>query len=211
MRGIGEVIKEARERKRLSRTGLEKKTKIKRVFIDALEKEQWENLPEFPVIQGFVRNIALVLTVDEKRMIALLRRDYPPKFLRVSPKPDVSRKHSWRPRHTFIAGMVVALLVVLLYLGVQYINFVSAPKLEVIIPQEGEVVTEELLVVSGITSSEMLVRVNNQLVLVDENGSFEAEVEIFEGTEEIVVQAISRAGKETIVRRKIRPELGERN
>ena len=43
--------------------------------------------------------------------------------------------------------------------------------------------------------------------IVGEDGTFETEIEIFEGTGEVVVVAKSRSGKETVVARKIKPEL----
>ena len=43
---------------------------------------------------------------------------------------------------------------------------------------------------------------------MDENGYFSAKIEIFEGTSEVVVIAKTRSGKETVIRRKIVPELG---
>ena len=89
----------------------------------------------------------------------------------------------------------------------QYKSFISPPTLTVKEPYENHVVKEEVLKVLGTTDPEATVKVNNQPVLINEDGMFEAEIEIFSGTTEIVVVAKSRSGKETIVRRKIKPEL----
>lgn len=207
MRTIGQVLKEARVRKRYSLVHLEELIKIKKDFIESLEKEDWAHLPEFPVLTGFVKNVAKFLDIDERNAVALLRRDYPPKKLPINPKPDVSDKFRWSPRLTFLVGAALVITIVLGYLGFQYARFVSPPPLSVERPKEGEIVKERTLKVSGKTSSDATLKVNNQPVLVSDEGEFEAEIEIFEGTQEIVVQAKSRAGKETVVRRKISPEL----
>ncbi|MGB6839208.1 MAG: hypothetical protein WBE27_03010, partial [Microgenomates group bacterium] len=123
------------------------------------------------------------------------------------PKPDVSKKFRWRPRTTFIVGITIVIMMVLGYLGFQYSRFISPPKLVVDQPQEEEVVKERILIVSGKTDLDATIRINNQPVLVDEDGDFETEIEIFEGTEEIIVKAVSRSGKDAIIRRKIKPEL----
>jgi len=136
-----------------------------------------------------------------------LRRDYPPKVLPVNPKPDVSRIFTWTPRLTFILGIAIVALVILGYLSFQYSNFVRPPKLFVERPLEEEVVKEEKLTVFGRTDPDATVKVNNQPVLVADDGTFEVEIEIFEGTEEIVIKAVSRSGKETVVQRKIKPEI----
>lgn len=207
METIGKLFKEARTRKRYSRVRLAKKTKIKQGFIKAIEEENWSQLPDFPVVSGFVKNLALALKMDDKRALAVLRRDYPPKTLRVNPKPDVSERFNWSPRLTFWVGAATLTLAILGYLTFQYLNFVSPPRLEVFSPQEGQVVYEISLEVSGKTDPDAVVKINNQLGLLDDMGNFTGEIEIFEGTEVIEVKATSRSGKETVIRRKITPEL----
>ena len=207
MKTIGETLKETRIRKKYSRARLEEETKIKKEFIEAIEKGNWEDLPEYPVVQGFVKSIATTLKVNEKQTVARLRRDYPPKKLRISPKPDVSDKFVWSPKLTFLVGVVAVSLIVLSYLTFQYIDFISPPPLSVDRPKDGEVINQNTIIISGKSDPEAVVKVNNQLVLVEEDGSFYSEIEIFEGTEEIEVKAISRSGKETVVRRKIIPRL----
>lgn len=207
MKTIGESIKSARTRKKISRAKLEEETKIKKEFIEAIESEEWSNLPEYPVVRGFVRSIAQTLKVDTRKMLALLRRDYPPKKLRVNPKPDVSDKFKWSPKLTFIAGVVFVFVLVFGYVGFQYYKFTSPPSLEVYKPIEGEIVKGRRLVVTGQTNPQVVLKVNNQPVLVSEDGDFKTEIEIFEGTEEVIIKAISRSGKETVVQRKIVTKL----
>jgi cytoskeletal protein RodZ len=204
---IGEALKAARTKKRFSLAKLEKATKIKKEFIEAIEKESWEKLPEYPVVVGFVKNIAKTLKFNQRQATALLRRDYPPKSLRINPKPDVSDKFSWSPRLTFLAGVIAVSIIVFAYLGFQYVSFISPPELQIESPRNEQIVHEEILSVTGTTDPEATVKVNNQPVLVDEDGSFVAEIEIFEGTVEVEIVAKSRSGKETVVRRKIIPEL----
>jgi len=207
MRTIGQVLKEARVRKRYSLEHLEELTKIKKTFLASLEKEDWALLPEFPVVVGFVKNISKFLETDERGAVALLRRDYPPKKLNINPKPDVSDKFAWSPKFTFLVG--VGLIAVLLsgYLAFQYIRFISPPPLTVTAPIQNQIVTQKNLKVSGRTSSDANIKINNQPVVVNDEGEFSAEIGIFAGTKEIIVQAISRSGKETVMRRTIIPEL----
>lgn len=207
METIGSILKEARVKKRYSQARLEKETKIKKEFIEALEKQEWSKLPDFPVIFGFVKNIAQILKINQKRAAALLRRDYPPKALSVNPKPDVSKGFSWSPKLTFFLGLAIVSLVVFSYLAFQYLNFISPPPLSVFRPEEGAIVKQRTIVVTGKTDSDAVIRVNNQPALVNENGEFAEEIEIFEGSYEVEVSATSRSGKVTVVRRKIKPDL----
>lgn len=204
---IGTVIKNARIRKRFSHLRLEKETKIKKEFIKAIEEENWDKLPELTVVKGFVRNIASTLKINEKRAFALLRRDYPPKKATPSPKWQVFEEFVWSPRLTFFLGVFFVIVTVLGYLSFQYAKFVSPPTLNVFEPKESEVVTTNIIRVSGTTDSDAIIRVNNQPVIVDADGKFSEEIEVSQETGEILVKAVSRAGKETVLRRKITVEL----
>lgn len=209
MKTIGEKIQEIRKQKGFSIKELEKQTKIKSSFISAIENNDWESLPEFPVLQGFIKNIANNLNIDTQQAVALLRRDYPPKKLRVNPKPDLKSKFQWSPRTTFLLGIILVVFIVLGYLGFQYYQFTQPPMLEVIRPEQGQEVFLEQIVVEGDTDPEATLLINNQPTVVNEDGSFYTEIDISSQTTEIVVQATSRSERQTTVIRQISPVLDE--
>src|SRR3989337_529864 len=207
MKTIGRALTEARTQKRLSLSKLESQTKIKKNFIQAIENEDWESLPEFPVVVGFVKSIAGAVKISERNLVALLRRDYPPKALSINPKPDVVNKFVWSPKLTFAVGVATVLVLISGYLAFQYKRFVSSPSLSVSEPKENQVISQRKVKVTGKTDSDATVKVNNQPVLIDSEGNFSVELEIFEGTKEIEVKATSRSGRESVVHRKIKPEF----
>lgn len=207
MKPIGTYLREARLRKQYSLNHLEGMTKIKREFIDAIERENWNMLPVFSVVSGFVKSIAKSLEINEKQAAALLRRDYPPRDIRISPKPDISDRFFWTPKLTFFVGVFLVLALILGYLGYEYVNFISPPKLEVVDPKEGQTITRPLFTVDGKVSSGATVKVNNQLATVDDLGNFKSQIEVSNTLKEVVVTAVSRSGKETTVHRTIRPLL----
>lgn len=209
MKTIGEILKEARKKKGFSFREVEAGTKIKKDFILAIENERWEKLPDYPVVLGFVKNIGDFLDVDPKKAAAFLRRDYPPKNLPVNPKPDVSKQFVWSPKLTFLVGIIVVFLAIGGYLGFQYYHFISPPEVSISVPKENQKITKNSLTVVGKTDSDATVEINNQPVIVDDNGDFTAELDISENTKEIVVKAVSRSGKETVVQRKIDVQLNK--
>jgi transcriptional regulator with XRE-family HTH domain len=209
MKTVGQIIKDARDKKRLSLLKVEHGTKIKKEFIEALEKGDWEHLPEFPVVLGFVKNLSNYLGISEKQCAAVLKRDYPPKILNVNPKPDVTERFSWSPKLTFLLGVCAILIVVAGYLLFQYKKFVSPPTLSVLGPKEGEVVRNPELAVFGKTDPDATVKINNQPFLVDEDGNFNGKVSIYEGTDSVNIEAVSRSGRKAVVNVKIKPELGK--
>lgn len=207
MKTASEVIKEARLRKKISLARLGDETKIKKEFLEAIESGEWNKLPDLPVLTGFVKNIADFLGIGQSRLVAMLRRDYPPQKLSVNPSPDVAEAFTWTPKLTFYVGAAIIGVFILGYLTFQYAHFVRPPSLSVAVPLEGATVSTPQVKVEGKTDPDTTVKVNNQPIFVNEDGSFSAEIQVYEGTGEIIITAISRTGKETTVRRTIKPEL----
>jgi transcriptional regulator with XRE-family HTH domain len=209
MRKIGLFLQEERNKKKLTLAQMERETKIKKQFIDLIEKGDWENLPEYPITSGFVKTIAKSLGIPEETAIAILRRDYPfdKKKVSINPKPDLKLKVSINPKILVAVLSVLMILFFLGYLFYQYIQYVSPPKLIIDRPAENQEVIVGNVVVAGKTDSDVTLTVNNQRVLVSETGEFSDKIEVDEQTKDIVFVAKSRYGKETVVIRKIIPKL----
>lgn len=197
MNTVGQILKKTRVQKGISLFRLENITKIKRDFIAKIEKDDWNNLPEFPVVSGFVKNIANALDLSVDNMNATLRRDYPPKKLRINPKPDISNKFMWSPKLTFMIGIMILVLIVLGYLGVQYKKFTSPPDLAISSPKRNEIITENKVKVSGKTTTDAVLTINNQPITLDQDGAFATEISITKETTNLIFRAISRSGKVT--------------
>lgn len=206
MKTIGQILKDARIKKKYSLNRVEEITKIKKQFIDLIEKQRWSSLPPFPTVFGFVSSLSTSLGIDEKMAVAVLRRDYPPKKLSINPKPDMASKFSWNPKLTFAIGIATVLILIFGYLGFIYTKFISSPDLKIESPKEGQIVSGREVLVFGSTGSDAKIEVNNQPVLVDENGKFSVNIEVTAETKEIVVRAISRSGKTTEIKRTVKVE-----
>jgi len=207
MKTIGQYLRSSRKKKGISIGNLSDVTKIKESFLAALEKEKWQELPEFSVISGFVKSIAGELGASRDQASALLRRDYPPKMVVSQPKAEIRREFRISPQLTFFIGVGAVIVVIAVYLVAQYISFVRPPALVVAVPAENQVVLTRGLIVSGKTDPNTTVIVNTQPALVEEDGDFTTTIEINDNTNTVEVVATSRAGKETRVRRTIRPEF----
>jgi cytoskeletal protein RodZ len=203
MNTIGQIIKIARVKKKLSFKKLEEITKIRASFIESIENEKWNNLPAFPTVSGFVKSISAPLGINEKMATAILKRDYPPKKLSINPKPNIPARFAWSPKLTFAVGTAAIVLMVLGYLGFQYLRFISPPDLTVDSPKENQIVSGNSVTVFGSTDSDVKITVNDQPVLVDQDGKFSVDIGITQTTKEIDIVAVSRSGKERTISRKI--------
>ncbi|KKQ48434.1 MAG: hypothetical protein US95_C0044G0006 [Candidatus Woesebacteria bacterium GW2011_GWB1_38_5] len=208
MKKLGSYLKEARVKKKLTLKDLESETKIKKTFLSLIEKGVWDELPEYHTTLGFVKTIAKSLNLPEENTVALLRRDYPIEDSKnlLYPKPDVKLKVSFSPKLAAIFFSTMLILLLIAYLGYQYILYVSPPKLLVHVPAESQEILVGETEISGKTDPDVTLSINEQRFLINENGEFFGKLGVNEDTKEIVFIARSRYGKETVVVRNIIPK-----
>jgi cytoskeleton protein RodZ len=125
--GIGEMLKEARQRAGLDISEVEQRTKIRTRYLRALESEDWDALPGEVYARGFLRTYAQLLDLDADAIVDEYRRrreaprapGYPigEPMRRARLRADQTGR-DWAPgRGLAIGGLVVILLVVLAVLG----------------------------------------------------------------------------------------------
>ena len=101
--GAGALLKSEREKKGLTLDQIAQTTKLRRHFLEALEKEEWDLLPAPIFIKGFLRSYALAVGLDENRVYKLYERSRPAK--QAPPQPLVENGKSRK------GGLIVLLLV----------------------------------------------------------------------------------------------------
>jgi len=69
--GIGKVLRSEREKRGLSYSHISQQTRLRKVFLEALENEEWDRLPPPVFVRGFLRSYAAALGMDEDRVLSL--------------------------------------------------------------------------------------------------------------------------------------------
>lgn len=203
MKTAGQLIRETRLKKNLSRNELGEMTHIRTSFITAIEESKWNSLPDLSIVTGFVKSISHFLDIDDNLSIALLKREYKLPQLVKEKSQKYGKTFVWGPRLTFLLSIVIIIAIVVGYLGLQYKKFNSPPKLTVDQPVAGQKVQEGVLTVIGSTDQDATVEINNQPIVIESNGNFVAQIQVNENTTQIKVVAKSRSGKETVLSRTI--------
>ena len=96
---------------------------------------------------------------------------------------------------------------VLGYLGFEYSKFKSSPTLEITTPIENQIVLSSKVQVKGKTATDVKITVNNQPIIVDQDGNFVGEIEIMKETKDLKFIATSRSGKVTQISRNIKVDF----
>ncbi|WP_027355414.1 helix-turn-helix domain-containing protein [Desulfofundulus thermocisternus] len=74
---LGKILQEARQARGLSLEQVEKETKIRRRYLEALEKEAFDLLPGRVYVRGFLRTYARYLGLDAEALVARLEEMLP--------------------------------------------------------------------------------------------------------------------------------------
>lgn len=210
---IGEILREERERHRVSLAELAQETRIRLRYLKALEHNRFEELPAATFVKGYIKTYARLFGFDHQPLIGLLRRDFkesakgqlvPREFI----KPLLKKRSLLqRPVTLVLLGIVLLAVVVAGYVGVQWYKLSQPPAVTIDTPKDGELVSARV-VVEGSTEPDAVVVVNDQPVTLQPDGAFRTEIFLSrEGLNTLTIKASDRRGKITVVQRTVRVQF----
>lgn len=203
---VGQRLKDARIAKGLTVEDVANATKIRPAFLSAIEKGEYHKLPSPSYAHGFVSNYAEYLGLPKREIMALFRREFDEeKAVKVLPEGFVKEdslpvKH-FKIRRTLL-GIIGILVLVVCFLFYQYRFAFLNPPLTVSNPKEGDTVKQEI-VVTGKTDPSVSLSVNNDPVSLDDNGNFMKNITAFPGKTTILVKAVNKFGRQSVVQRTV--------
>jgi len=205
MKTVGSILKEARIAKKLTLADVEKVTKIRAKFLDAIEQDAYQLLPSPIYAKGFVKNYGEYLGLENTRVMAFFRRQTDDvKRLNILPNKseDIGSKGLRITPGRFITFVVgVFIFVFLIYFGFQYQKLYIPPTLTITTPVQESIVKEKKLDILGTTNPTIMV--NGISVTVRSDGRFFTQITLEPGVNTITILATSRYGKTTTVVRKV--------
>lgn len=208
MKTVGQILKTERKKQDKTILQIHKITKIPEEKLKALEADNFTLLPPAIFTKGYIKNYALVLGLEPKKLIAVFRRDWQeskkgeivPKGLAQSLNKQA---FGWTPKITLIVAVTTIVFLFLSYIGFQIKNYFSLPTLIVAKPEDNQYFKQDIIEVSGQVNKNTAVYINDQLINVDNEGNFTYQLKVFAGENTIEVKAVNRRGKETLVFKKI--------
>ena len=87
---IGEQLQSARRKLGLSPAQAAERLRIRAMFVEALEREEWATIGEFVYVRGFLKNYAKLLGLDAQRLAQRLADEYAPEVAAERPAAALS-------------------------------------------------------------------------------------------------------------------------
>ena len=105
--GIGGILRNEREKKALSYARISEMTKLRPHILEALENEDWDQLPSPVFVTGFVRTYARALELEEGKVVDLYHKAIPPDT--TIPKPLMEPVKSRRSLSVFLIFLLLTM------------------------------------------------------------------------------------------------------
>ncbi len=184
------ILNNARLDKDQDLPGVAKKLKIPVKYLQAIESEDVPNFPQEPYCSLIIKDYAEYLGLNGQETLKLFRRDFAQKK---KAKTITKEFFSFTPQFTFTASIIIFTLFFTGYLISEYFKFNQPPKLKIEAPQQTTLGSN--IEISGTTDPESTVRINQDLVIVDQKGYFSKRITINEPDTLITVESKSPSGK----------------
>ena len=193
MLSTSSILKNTRLDKEYDLSDISKKLKIPLKYLIAIENEEVKNFPQEPYCSLIIKDYADYLGLNGEEMLSFFRRDFEQKKRSKSFRKDV---FSFTPQFTFAILIGVIIISFIFYLTVEYFKFNRPPKLKINWPEN---VAGESFDLSGITDADSTVRINQDLIIVDDKGNFQKKIQASSGGElKVIVESKSPSGKTTV-------------
>jgi cytoskeletal protein RodZ len=188
------ILKDTRVEKSWELVEISKKLKIPIKSLTAIEDEDVSNLPKEPYCSLIIKDYADFLGLNGEELVCLFRRDFDQSYKK---KIDKKSLFSFTPQFTFTVSVALVIFLFTFYLVFEYVKFNQPPKLKVNWPNESTL-SAQLFNLTGITDSEATIRVNQDLIIIDNDGNFQKELDLTSGQNKIIIESKSPSGKITV-------------
>jgi len=195
-------LRSLRKGKKISLEEMERKTRISKKYLQALEECRFHDVPFASVYQrNFVKSYVESLGVDPEPFLKqyiieeTVKEDKKPK---IEQEKEIQRSR-WYIFPSFLRfGLIVVPALILVgYLGWQVRRIVTPPSLTIYSPVEGFITQDNVLVVQGETEPEAQISINGQEIKNSEKGQFKEEISLVEGVNTITIVVKKKHGKTT--------------
>lgn len=208
MTTVGVILRTARTNKGFSLEHVEKDTKIRKKFLEAIETDDFAKLPSLAYAKGFVKNYAEYLGIDSGSTLAIFRRQTR-EVLRSSLLPKGVSEPLNRSFFQLTPGRFLAILlgglvcIFLIYFLYQYQTLRLAPHLSIDTPKNSVASDQKRIDVTGTTDPDATITINGVSAIVRSDGKYFDQVTLESGKNTVTVVSTSRYGKTTTEKRDV--------
>lgn len=199
MLSVGSLLKDARERKKLTLRDVEKRIKVREQFIKAIEEDRWTSFTSRIYITGLLKNYARFLELDERKILAFFRREYE-RNEEIKFKERVSTSYlSSDSKKSIIVGFVFICILLVSYFSYQLYQFLKPPSIYLISPTQSSFKRDKTIKIVGKTDKEAVITIMNERIYQNKEGIFEYVLPLKERETKLSIDVVGANGKKTVL------------
>ncbi len=193
MKTTGQILKHNRILNKIELEEIAQETKIRRLYLEAIENDDYQAFDSLAMVLGFIRSYARYLNLDDKQLVSIFKRDFDvSKTGRIVPRQTAPRfrikPRSDQQRVNLILAPIFLVVVISLALLWLYRWYIFPPPVKIYQPKQVQVVTQERITVKGRTLPKAKVIINDFAAYADQAGWFEQPILLIPGVNQIVVE-----------------------
>jgi len=202
---FGEKLRQARRFKNLKLEDIAKKINISAKYLNALEEENYENLPSGLYRKNFLKEYASYLDLNNSDLTKQLAENSETNSLNNPFSQKIVKKSRFLVFPKIIRNFLIILgvFICFLYLFLYFQKTISAPKLIITQPEKNILIKETTIDIKGETEKEAEVKINGELVLNNNNGLFFQTINLKKGLNTIIIEAKKKYSRANSVTRQI--------
>ena len=204
---LGEKLRKSRLDKRIALNEISRVTKIRVEYLQYLEEGNYDKLPADVYVRGFLKSYGDFLGIDEQYLMKLFKKEKGikksleksknPSKVDTKIKPLNISTFIFTPKKIFLFLVAIFSLGILIYLYREAGSLTDMPRLIILNPEPNSQVENNSVLLEGKTDKDARIFVNDQLVLIDDEGKFRENISLQLGINVIRVKAINKFQKET--------------
>jgi cytoskeletal protein RodZ len=218
---LGEKLRKLRSDKRIALNEVSRVTKIRLEYLQYLEEGKYDKLPADVYVRGFLKSYGDFLGFDEQILIKFFEKEKGiKKNLEKSKnfkKVDVKIKKLnistfiFTPQKIVLFFVAVFVLGAFFYLYLEAESLTNTPRLIILNPESNLQIDGNSVLLEGKTDKDARVFINDQLVLVDDEGKFKEDISLQSGINVIRIKAVNKFQKETAENITVQAKYPEEN
>jgi len=203
---LGEKLKKLRSERRISLGEVSKHTRIQVKYLEYMEEGRYEKMPVDVYVRGFLKNYADFLSIDPNVLLRLYEKEreikknlekgrggekkYP------MPAPFKASSFALTPKVILISAIAAVTFGGFFYLYKEIGAFASVPRLVISNPEQNTSIAGNSIIVEGITDKDAKLYINEQLILINDDGKFRENLNLQFGNNFINIKSVNKFGKE---------------
>jgi len=201
---LGDNLREHRESLRLSLEKASRLINVETKYLEALENNDFKNLPPDAYAQNFLKKYAEILGLNPSTAVTLFKKE---KAIFDCTQKKVKKINKLKNVLHFIISpsflrgtlLVIIALGILTYLGIKIYNITEPPQLIINNLPTTFSTTEKSVSLTGKSESEALIEINDRQIVSDKNGNFNLTLDLQKGLNIIKISAKNKHSRANVL------------